>query len=166
MKSGKQERYEYQVPTEIIRDVEAIKAAFGDRIDAMVYNAYMKGRRDQLELDMFHCTMELNISYSEVQNMLSPHLPENYEVTAEDVAQYRISYLTGLYMATAMSVRQLLSKTNMDVDTIMRLLEYNQDHIDFCKAAQDIDDTNLERFAYQYVSSMTKKIETKKMVWT
>lgn len=146
--------YGCSVDPEIIRNVDNVEKWLCGEIDFLAYDAYMKGRKDQLQADMFECMWKLKISYDKVCEMLVPLLPKEYMVTAEDVAQYRVNFLVGYYSEMIKAVRRIMEKLSVDLETAMAFLDYDQECIDFCKAAQYIDDSDIERFAYRYVAGV------------
>lgn len=142
------------VDPEIIRNVDNVEKWLCGEIDFLAYDAYMKGRKDQLQADMFKCMWELKMSYGKVYEMLFPLLPKEYRVTVEDVAQYRVNYLVGYYSEMIKAVRSIMEKMSVDLDAAMGFLELDQERISFCKAAQYVDDADIECFVYRYVTGV------------
>ena len=146
--------YGYSVDPEIIRNVDNVEKWLCGEIDFLAYDAYMRGRKDQLQADLFACTWKLKMSYDKACEMLLPLLPKEYMVTAENVARYRVNFLVGYYSEMIKAARRIMEKLSVDLETAMAFLDYDQECIDFCQAAQNVDDNDMERFAYRYAAGV------------
>lgn len=141
----------YEVDPQIVQRVDLIERWIAGEIDDLVYDAYMKGRRDQAVSNIYMWMRECGEPFSGITRTLLLRLPPEYEITETDIERFAMNFNTGYYSSLMKSVRRLMQSMQKSFEEIKEVLNLDEYGTKIYQAAENVADEKLEQFVWTYL---------------